>query len=111
MINVFKLTIFEQQIAQITISQSNSMVENYFKQLKYQHIYPKEVANQDVGMKLIPIMIADQDNRPRGILNGLTPNEVMQGLNPKNHSFSSEISNAKHKRMFENKTTRCKSLC
>ena len=97
----------EKQIAQLTITQSNSMVENYFKQLKYQHIFPKEIANQDAGLKLIPEMINDQDNRPRGVLNGLTPNEVVNGLNPKNQVHKPEIVNARRNRMLENKNTNC----
>lgn len=97
----------KKQIAQIHISESNSMVESIFRQLKYYHIYHRNFETANDFIKNIDDIINEQRNRPLKVLNGLTPIEVLQGKIPSPKSLYNEIAESRLFRIEENRKKTC----
>lgn len=97
----------EHIIAQKDIVQSNSMIEAANKQLKYRFLYHHKIADFDELTKYIKLAIDDYNNRPHHVLNGLTPQEVMNGKMPKNVNYTAQLQQAKIHRIQQNKQATC----
>lgn len=94
-------------IAQKTIIHSNFMIEAANKQIKYHFPYHKEIDNLEQLENFLHMAVADYNNRPHDVLNGLSPNEVLTGKLPVHVSFENQIATAKTARIIENKTIKC----
>ncbi len=94
-------------IAQLHISESNSMVESIFRQLKYYHIYPRNFETTTDFMNEIDDLINEHCNRPLNVLHGLTPLEVLHGKIPDKHLFRNEIAKSRLLRLEANRKTSC----
>lgn len=96
-------------IAQLHISESNSMVESIFRQLKYYHIYPRNFETAADFMSEIDLIVSEHCNRPLNALHGLTPLEVLQGKLPNKHLFRDEIAQSRLLRLKANRKTNCRA--
>ncbi len=96
-------------IAQLHISESNSMVESIFRQLKYYHIYPKKFETASDFVNEIDGIINEHCNRPLNVLQGLTPLEVLHGKLPNKHLFRDEITQSRLLRLKANRKTNCRA--
>jgi hypothetical protein len=94
-------------IAQLHITESNSMVESIFRQLKYYHIYPKNNETATDFINEIDSIINEQRNRPLHVLNGLTPIEVLNGKLPDKHFFRDDIIKSRLLRLEKNRLYGC----
>lgn len=97
----------EKQIAQLHITESNSMVESVFRQLKYYHIYPKQFETATDFMSQIDDIIDEQSNRPLTVLHGLTPLEVLHGQLPDKHLYKNDIAKNRLLRLKKNRKRKC----
>lgn len=97
----------DKQIAQLHITESNSMVESIFRQLKYYHIYPKQFETATDFMNQIDNIVNEQCNRPLNVLHGLTPLEVLHGKIPDKHLFRNEIARSRLLRLEANRKRKC----
>ncbi len=97
----------DKQIAQLHITESNSMVESIFRQLKYYHIYPRNFETATDFMNQIDGIINEHCNRPLNVLHGLTPLEVLHGKIPDKHLFRNEIIQSRLLRLEVNRKTNC----
>ena len=66
-------------IAQADVHYGNSMIEAANKQLKYRFLYHQNINNFTKLDEYLNKAILDFNYRPHGVLNGLTPIEVLQG--------------------------------
>ena len=66
-------------IAQADVHYSNSMIEAANKQLKYRFLYHQNIYDFSKLKEYLTKAIIDFNHRPHGVLNGLTPIEVLQG--------------------------------
>jgi putative transposase len=66
-------------IAQAAVHYSNSMIEAANKQLKYRLLYHQNINDFTKLGEYLNKAIQDFNHRPHGVLNGLTPIEVLQG--------------------------------
>jgi transposase InsO family protein len=96
-----------KQIAQLDIIESNSMIETVIKQLKYHHIYPKNYITPTHFINDIDVIVNAQINRPLGVLNGLTPTEVLHGNLPNENSYKNEIDRSRKNRLIVNRIDQC----
>jgi transposase InsO family protein len=94
-------------VAQRDIEFSNSMIEAANKQLKYRFLYHQYIPHHEALIKYIEQAILDYNNRPRDILLGLTPLEVLNGKEVDITVLQQQIANAKSIRMTENKKAKC----
>lgn len=94
-------------IAQLHITESNSMVESVFRQLKYYHIYPKSFETATDFMHGIDGIISEHCNRPLHVLNGLTPLEVLHGKMPDKLALQHTIAQSRVLRVETNRNKTC----
>ena len=97
----------DKQIAQLHITESNSMVESIFRQLKYYHIYPRSFETATDFINQIDGIIEEHCNRPLNVLHGLTPLEVLYGKIPDKHLFRNEIIQSRLLRLEVNRKMGC----
>lgn len=98
---------FKHIIAQKDIVQSNSMIEAANKQIKYRFLYHQTIYTFDELKNYMQLAVDDYNNRPYDALNGLTPNEVLNGKLPTNSSFYEQTKAATQNRILQNKIARC----
>ncbi|KAB2859607.1 MAG: transposase family protein [Flavobacteriales bacterium] len=96
-------------IAQLHITESNSMVESIFRQLKYYHIYPRNFETATDFMNQIDGIVNSHCNRPLNVLHGLTPFEVLHGKLPDKHLFKDNIAQSRLLRLEANRKTNCRA--
>lgn len=96
-------------VAQLQISESNSMVESIFRQLKYHHIYPRNFETAADFMSEIDLIVSEHCNRPLNALHGLTPLEVLLGKFPNKNLFRNEISHSRLLRLEANRKMNCRA--
>jgi putative transposase len=94
-------------IAQVDVDFSNSMAEHTIKELKYQWLYHHTVNNIDQLNKLLAQHSEKDSHRPRAVLKGLTPAEIMDGQLPASQNYAPQLQKATQTRLIENKKTKC----
>lgn len=94
-------------VAQANIEFSNSMIEAANKQLKYNFLYHKHIADILDLKKYVEQAVMDYNNRPHHVLNGLTPTEVLHGIDLKQVFASKETATTKANRLLENRKIKC----
>lgn len=97
----------DKQIAQLHISESNSMVESIFRQLKYYHIYPRNFETATDFINEIDGLVSQHCNRPLNVLHGLTPLEVLDGKTPDKYLFRNDIVQSRLLRLENNRKRNC----
>lgn len=97
----------DKQIAQLHITESNSMVESIFRQLKYYHIYPRNFETATDFMNQIDGIVNEHGNRPLNVLHGLTPLETLQGQLPDKQLYKNDIATSRLLRLESNRKTNC----
>jgi putative transposase len=97
----------EHLIAQRDIVQSNSMIEAVNKQIKYRFLYHKTIGDFECLVGYVKEAVEDYNSRPSQALEGLTPNEVLEGKVFNNAVDYQEIIAAQVRRAEENKKARC----
>ena len=105
-----KVEKINKQIAQLNIIESNSMIENIIKQLKYYHIYPKDYKTPSHFINDLDNLISSIQNRPRANLGGFTPLEVENGQIPLKNTFKLNVKASKTERLIKNRNQNC-SMC
>ncbi|HEX7458398.1 MAG TPA: integrase core domain-containing protein, partial [Ginsengibacter sp.] len=94
-------------IAQTDVQYSNSMIEAANKQLKYRFLYHHKISDFSKLEDYLKKAIHDFNNRPHGVLNGLTPIEVLEGKTFNQESLNNLVSLAKQIRIKENQQMNC----
>jgi putative transposase len=94
-------------IAQADVDFSNSMAEHAIKELKYHWLYHHHITNMEQLNRLLQQHLEKDSNRPRAVLKGLTPAEVMRGCLPVNQNYATQLQKATETRKTENKKTAC----
>ena len=94
-------------IAQSDIHYSNSMIEAANKQLKYRFLYHQKIEDFSKLNDYLDRAIEDFNNRPHGVLNGLTPMEVLHGKSYNKEAANNLILLAKQTRIRENQQMKC----
>ncbi|MBS1919589.1 MAG: DDE-type integrase/transposase/recombinase [Bacteroidetes bacterium] len=94
-------------IAQRDVEFSNSMIEAANKNLKYRFLYHKNIADYNELCKYVQQAVDDYNNRPHGVLNWLTPFEVLQGKVIDKDLLRREMQCAQAQRIIENKKEKC----
>jgi putative transposase len=97
-------------IAQLDIGFSNSMVEHAHKELKYQWLYHHSITSTEQLNQLLAQHLVQNNGRPRAVLCGLTPDEVLAGQMPVKNLHATAIQKAAKARIIENKKTKCCSV-
>jgi transposase InsO family protein len=96
-----------KNIAQLHITESNSMVESVFRQLKYYHIYPKKFETAVDFINEIDFIVLEHCNRPLHVLNGLTPLEALEGKIPSKHALHYNMVRSRVLRVETNRKNAC----
>ena len=96
-----------QLIAQKDIIQSNSMVEAVNKHIKYYYLFKRDLKDLKDTIRYLSNSIDDYNDKPHGKLNGLTPNEVLNGNDPAKNNYQNDIAEARKKRLFQNQSIEC----
>jgi putative transposase len=94
-------------IAQVEIHYSNSMIEAANKQLKYRFLYHQKINNFSHLKGYLSKAILDFNHRPHGVLNGLTPMEVLQGKTYDKGTQNNLLSLSVQRRISENQKLKC----
>jgi putative transposase len=94
-------------IAQTDVHFSNSMVEHAHKELKYQWLYQHTIKSLQQLNQLLAQYLAQTNERPRAVLYGLTPLEVLNGQVPEKHCHARQLLKAAENRKMENKKMKC----
>jgi putative transposase len=94
-------------IAQTDVHFSNSMVEHSHKELKYQWLYHHTINSLQQLNQLLAQYLAEANERPRAVLYGLTPLEVLNGQVPEKHCHTPQLRKATENRKMENKKMKC----
>ncbi len=90
------------------IPYSNSMVERFNMDLKYMYLYRETINSLKELTECIKYAVNEHNYLKRmGALNGLTPNEVYQGISPNEKWFKLKTEKAKIKRRHVAKKTIC----
>lgn len=99
-------TSIKHVIAQLDVHFSNSMIEAAHKQLKYYYLNHQYLPTFEYMPQHIETAVADFNNRPHDVLNGLTPIEVLNGPIYK-IVMPEDILKAKAARIIENRKMGC----
>jgi putative transposase len=94
-------------IAQADIPFSNSMIEAANKQLKYRFLYHQKINNFSNLENYLSKAILDFNHRPHGVLNGLSPMEVLQGKIYDKENQNNLLSLSVQRRISENQQLKC----
>src|SRR5450631_1142929 len=94
-------------IAQVDIHYSNSMIEAANKQLKYRFLYHQKINNFPNLENYLSKAILDFNHRPHGVLNGLSPMEVLQGKTYNKENQNNLLSLSVQRRISENQQLKC----
>jgi transposase InsO family protein len=94
-------------IARVDVHYSNSMIEAANKQLKYRFLYHQKI-NKFLRLKqYVSKAILDFNHRPHGVLNGLTPMEVIQGKTYNKETQNELLSLSIKRRIRDNQKLKC----
>ncbi|GGB26208.1 DDE-type integrase/transposase/recombinase [Puia dinghuensis] len=93
--------------AQVDVDFSNSMIEAANKQLKYRSLYHHDIPNGAALPDYLGKAIADFNNRPHHVLDGLTPLEVQNGKRVDHALIRQAFNRARLTRIAENKAVKC----
>jgi putative transposase len=94
-------------IAQVEIHYSNSMIEAANKQLKYRFLYHQKINDFSQLKDYLSKAILDFNHRPHGVLNGLSPMEVIQGKTYNKENQNNLLSLSAQRRISENQQLKC----
>jgi hypothetical protein len=83
------------------------MVEAVNKQLKYRFLYHQHIANHTALDNYVEQAIADFNNRPHDVLDGLTPPEILNGKFFDKERWQQQMLLARTGRIIENKKNKC----
>jgi hypothetical protein len=97
----------KQLIAQKDIIQSNSMIESVNKHIKYYYLFKKELKDFENTVTHLSTSVPDYNNKPHGRLNGLTPNEVLNGIIPVKDNYQQDMIKARKNRLKQNRLIEC----
>jgi hypothetical protein len=103
-------TLWKQLIAQLDITQSNSMAEAANKILKYQFLRWLTIDSIETLMAALPDILKIYNNMPLDCLHGLTPNEVINGKIPDKDFYKQHIATAQKERVIINQKINCKKI-
>jgi putative transposase len=103
--------LWKKLIAQVDIIQSNSMIEAANRILKYDFLFLRTINNIETFNKTMPRILREYNNRPAGMLLGLTPNEVLAGEIPDKNLFKEYIKKGDKLRRKINKKISCEISC
>jgi putative transposase len=95
------------KIAQVDVHYSNSMIEAANKQLKYRFLYNQPIGDYRQLEHYVTKAVEDFNNRPHHVLKGLSPMEVLQGMNFNNVQEGESLLRAKQNRFNKNKGLEC----
>jgi putative transposase len=98
--------LWKKLVAQVDITQSNSMAEAMNKIIKHRYLYRNVIGPTDDLQKLLPTVMADYNEMPQAYLHGLTPSEVLQGTQPDETKWRERIADARNKRLLVNQNAR-----
>jgi putative transposase len=94
----------DHKIAQsITFHFSNSMIEHANKALKYGFLYHHDIPDFEHLQPIVLKAIADFNNRPHNVLNGKSPLQILNGLQPIKTDDKEQMAIAKENRVKNNK--------
>jgi len=102
---------WKKLIAQVDIIQSNSMIEAANRILKHEFLFLRDIKNIETLNKTMPHILQEYNNRPAGMLFGLTPNEVLTGKVPDRNLFKEYIKKGNMRRQKINKKISCEINC
>ena len=94
-------------IAQVDIHYSNSMIEAANKQLKNRFLYHQKINNFSNLENYLSKAILDLNHRPHGVLNGLSPMEVLQGKTYNKENQNNLLSLSVQRRISKNQQLKC----
>lgn len=94
-------------VAQQDVVFSNSMIEAANKNIKYRFLYHKHIADFDDLCTYTRQAIEDYNNRPHDALQGLTPTEVLNGMQADKNQLRQQIAYAQKLRIQQNKREIC----
>ena len=99
--------LIKKLIAQKDIVFSNSMIEAVNKRMKYDFLYAREYADINELQKNFKDVVETMNNLPRAVLNGLTSDEVFEGVILNKYLYSLQMYNAKIERKKANLNLNC----
>jgi len=91
----------------VEFRQSNSMIEAVNKTVKYSFLYRQDLPNFAATVKYLDTAIPEYNNRPHSKLNGLAPQEVLNGVVFDKEAYQKKIEEARIMRIEENRRVRC----
>jgi transposase InsO family protein len=94
-------------IAQKDIHFSNSMVEAINKRMKYDFLFRTQLLDFEHTKNFLETAVEQYNHRPHSSLFGLTPHEVFYGAKPHKDLFKEQKTQAKARRIAENKALSC----
>ena len=97
-------------IAQTDIEFSNSMIEAVNKTLKYRHLFQEPIQDFETLERKLEKFIFTYNNRPHTALNGLTPQQVLNGETIDFEKIKKQIESSRIKRIEDNRKYNC-GLC
>ena len=99
--------VIKKLIAQKDILFSNSIIESVNKTLKYRHLFQYDIPDFESTIKHLEKAIPEYNNRPHYTHKGLTPREVLKGIELNKKKIRNEFQEAYKKRIEENRKVRC----
>ena len=83
------------------------MVESLNKRIKYDFLFVRSFQDEKELFKYLPVVVKQYGAKPKQVLHGLTPNEVLGGIIPDPNQFKKDIQQAKAQRIIENQKVQC----
>ena len=102
---------WKHEIAQLTIPESNSVIEAGIKIMKYNYLFRSWPVDTTDLMKQLAFLREDYGNIPQRFLYGHTPNEVLAGAIPDKHLYKAKIAAAAKNRIKRNQQISCTDTC
>lgn len=85
------------------------MIESVNKTLKYRYLFQHEIPDFKSTIKHLEKAIPEYNNRPHYAHKGLTPSEVLKGIELNKKQIKMHFKDAYYKRIEENRKVRCKN--
>jgi transposase InsO family protein len=87
---------------------TNNMIESVFRKLKESFIYPRDIHNYLAFIKIFDNAVIEYNEvMPLAAIEGRTPNEAFEGVNPFLENLKEKMQKAHYQRYMENKNGRC----
>ncbi len=96
-------------VAQKDIIFSNSIIESVNKTLKYRYLFHHHIPDFKSTVKHLEKAIPEYNNRPHYAHKGLTPGEVLKGIELNKKQIKKHFNKAYIRRIDENRKVRCKN--